>query len=624
MIVNDKKLDAILAQVQKPARYTGGEHNSVIKDWNPTQVKVVLAFPDIYDLGMSNLGLSILYDILNRKPDVLAERVFSPWPDMETAMRQNGIPLYSLETRHTLDDFDLVGISLPYQQLYTNVLGLLDLAGFPIRSTQRDTQYPLVMAGGSATYNPEPMSDFFDLFVVGEGEEVLPEIVERYRQVQHQGREAQLRSLMQIDGVYVPRFYTPHYFVDGRLKATVPRDPDIPPIISKRILATLPPPITHPIVPYIDVVFNRAAVEIQRGCTRGCRFCQAGMIYRPVRQRSAKSVVDAVEEIVRNTGHREIGLLSLSSTDHTEISNIVQRLRASTGDPQLSVSLPSSRIESVTVDLVDQLSQGRRTGFTFAPEAATDRMRDVINKPIPTEEMLTVADAVFARGWRLIKLYFMIGQPEEQDEDVLAIADLARRVLETGEKHHSRKAQVRVGVSTFVPQPHTPFQWVGMASQEAIQHKQYLLKSTLGRAKGIILNWNDPQESLLEAALVRGDRRLGPVIARAWSLGCRFDGWHEHFKPHFWWQAFHEANLSPEWYANRSRERDEALPWDHINAGVTKSWLWREWQAALRGETTVDCRQSCTACGILRTFGDLRAQTAAGDWACPPLSQQHR
>ncbi len=617
--IDSRLLDRILPQVQKPARYTGGEYNSVVKDWDGIDVKVALVFPDVYDLGMSNMGLTILYDLLNRQPDVLAERAFAPWVDMEAAMRSTGLPLFSLETRHALADFDIIGISLPYQQLYTNVLTILDLALLPLRSADRDEYHPLVVAGGSAVYNPEPMADFFDLMVVGEGEDVVLELVAAYRQVRHLDRPTQLKRLAGIDGVYVPRFYAPRYSDEGRLQGHDLLEAEAPAAVTKRIVSPLPPPVTRPVVPFLDVVFNRAAIEIQRGCTRGCRFCQAGMIYRPVRERPVEEVVQAVRETVHQTGHREVGLLSLSSTDHSQIERLVRELQSLADDEQLSISLPSSRIESVTVQLVDMLTQGRRTGFTFAPEAASDHLRDVINKSIPTAELLQVADMVFSRGWRQIKLYFMIGQPTETDEDVLAIAELAQAVLAVGRKYHGNKAQVRVGVSTFVPQPHTPFQWVAMATPEDIEHKQGLLKRAFGRGRGIIFNWNDAQESLLEAALVRGDRRLAAVIERAWRSGCRFDGWHEHFKSHLWWQAFQETGLNPEWYATRPRDEDEVFPWDHINAGVARAWLWRDWQAAQRGETRIDCRRQCTACGILTTFADERRRAAASAWGCPPL-----
>jgi radical SAM family uncharacterized protein len=486
-------LDRILPTVQKPGRYVGGEYNSVAKDWSVIDVKVALAFPDVYDLGMSNLGLAILYDILNKEEDVLAERVYVPWPDMEAAMRQAGLPLYSLETHHILRAFDLIGITLPYEQLYSNVLTLLDLGGMPLLSETRDERYPLVMAGGNAVFNPEPMADFIDFFVVGEGEQVILEVVEAFRETRRADRETQLRHIARIPGIYVPRFYDPSYFQDGTLAKVEPLVEEAEAHIVKRITPTMPPPVTKFIVPFVNVVFNRASIEIQRGCTRGCRFCQAGMVFRPVRERSVEEIIETVDAIVRETGYEEIGLLSLSSTDYSGIGPLVEALSEKYRDCNLSLSLPSSRVESVTVDLVDMLAHGRKTGFTFAPEAATDRMRDVINKSIPTQELLEVAELVYSRGWRLIKLYFMIGQPTETEEDVYAIARLARQVLAVGQKHHGRKAQVRIGVSTFVPKPHTPFQWAGLDDLDTIRHKQAILKAELRRAKGIIYNWNEPE-----------------------------------------------------------------------------------------------------------------------------------
>ncbi|GAB4540255.1 MAG: TIGR03960 family B12-binding radical SAM protein [Anaerolineae bacterium] len=626
MRVDSYILDRILPTVQKPGRYTGGEYNSIVKDWDVIDVKVALAFPDIYDLGMSNLGLAILYDILNRETDVLAERVYVPWPDMEAAMRHAGLPLYSLETHHALRDFDLVGISLPYEQLYSNVLTLLDLGEMPLLSEMRDERYPLVLAGGNAVFNPEPMADFIDFFVLGEGEQVILEIVEAYREVRGADRETQLRRMAQIPGIYVPRFYTPSYFEDGTLARIEPLVEEAAAHIVKRITPVMPPAVTRFIVPFVDVVFNRASIEIQRGCTRGCRFCQAGMVFRPVRERSMEEIMETVDAIVRETGYEEIGLLSLSSTDYTRIGPLVKALSEKYRDRNLSLSLPSSRVESVTVELVDMLAQGRKTGFTFAPEAATDRMRDVINKAIPTQELLEVAEMVYSRNWRLIKLYFMIGQPTETEEDVRAIARLARQVLEIGQRYHGRKAQVRVGVSTFVPKPHTPFQWAALDDLDTIRHKQAILKEEFREAsyrssarKGIIYNWNEPEESLLEASLGRGDRRVGRAILLAWQKGCKFDAWHEHFRPDLWRQAFEEAGLDQAWYANRPRLADEVFPWDHIDAGVQKRWLLMDWYAAQRGETKIDCREHCFNCGILTAFKGLRALTPPEAWECPPI-----
>ncbi len=617
MIVDEQRLGRILPTVSKPGRYTGGEWNSVVKDWQATPTKVALAFPDVYDLGMSNLGLFVLYDQLNRRADVLAERVFSPWPDMEAALREAGIPLYSLETKHAVRDFDLLGISLPYEQVYTNALNLLDLAGMPVWAAERDERHPLVMAGGHAAFNPEPMADFVDFFVLGEGEEVVHEIVEAFDEVRYADRLTQLRRMARIAGVYVPRFYGDRYREDGTLAEIVPADPHAPPVVTKRIVSELPPPPSRFIVPFVDTVFNRAAVEIQRGCTRGCRFCQAGMVVRPVRERPLGELLSAVDEIVRSTGFEEVALLSLSSSDYAEIRALAEAVAERYRDRHLNISLPSLRIESFSVDLADALTDGRRSGFTFAPEAASERMRRVINKYIPEQELLDVAEDVYSRGWRTIKLYFMIGQPTETDDDVRAIAELVQNVIRVGRRHHGRKAAVRVGVSTFVPQPHTPFQWEPMADLETVRRRQEILQRGL-RGRGITFNWNDPQESLLEATLSRGDRRLGAVIHTAWRDGARFDGWHDRFRPQLWWDAFAAHGLDPAWYAQRRRLADEVFPWDHIDVGLQKRWLLMDYRRSLREETLLDCREHCYACGILRTYRNERSATPPEAWKCPP------
>jgi radical SAM family uncharacterized protein len=622
MRIDDRKLDRILATVQKPARYIGGEFNSIVKDWSDPKIltKVALVFPDVYDLGMSNLGLAILYDLLNKRDDILAERVYVPWPDMETAMRAAGIPLYALESRRTLRDFDLIGISLPYEQLYTNVLTMLDMGQIPLLSAERDASYPLVCAGGNAVFNPEPMADFIDFFVMGEGEDVILEIVQAMREVENEDRDRQLRRLAQIPGVYVPRFYAITYYeADGTISNIEPLVEEAESHLVKRITPLMPPPVTRFIVPFVDVVFNRASIEIQRGCTRGCRFCQAGMIFRPVRERSLEELLETVDKIMTNTGHEEIGLLSLSSSDYTQIGPLVKAIAEKYGDRALNISLPSLRIESFSADLLEMLQGNRKSSFTLAPEAATDRMRKVINKYISTEDLLQTAEEVYSRGWRLIKLYFMIGQPTETDEDVVAIAKLAKRVLGIGREYHGNKAKVRVGVSTFVPKPHTPFQWASLASLDEIRGKQELMRQEFGRMRGIIFNWNEPEESLMEAFLSRGDRRLGAVIKTAWAKGAKFDAWNEWHRPDAWRAAFAEHALDPTWYVHRVRLADEIFPWDHINAGVEKRWLLMDWYAAEKGETKIDCREHCYHCGILTAFKGLRANTPPAAWECPPI-----
>jgi radical SAM family uncharacterized protein len=622
MRIDDRQLDRILRNVQKPARYTGGEFNSVVKDWANPEIlsRVALLFPDVYDLGMSNLGLAILYDLLNRRADTLAERVYVPWPDMEAQMRAADMPLYSLENRRDLRDFDLIGVSLPYEQLYTNMLTALDLGRMPLLSADRDETYPLVCAGGNAVFNPEPMADFIDFFVMGEGEDVIVEIIEALREVPGADRTTQLRHLAHIPGIYVPRFYGVSYYpADGTISNVEPLVEEAESHIVKRITPTMPPPVTRFVVPFVDVVFNRASIEIQRGCTRGCRFCQAGMVFRPVRERSLAELLETVDKIMVETGHEEIGLLSLSSSDYSQIGPLVKAIADKYGDRALNISLPSLRIESFSADLLEMLSGSRKSSFTFAPEAATDRMRQVINKYISTEDLLQTAEEVYSRGWRLIKLYFMIGQPTETDEDVIAIAKLAKQVLSIGQKYHGGKAKVRVGVSTFVPKPHTPFQWAGLAPLDEIRRKQALMRQEFGRARGIIFNWNEPEESLMEAFLSRGDRRLGPVIKSAWEKGAKFDAWNEWQRPEAWQAAFAEHGLDPVWYAHRVRLADEIFPWDHINAGVEKRWLLLDWHAAEKGETKIDCREHCYHCGILTAFKGLRANTPPAAWQCPPI-----
>jgi radical SAM family uncharacterized protein len=617
------RLHRILPTVSKPARYTGGELNQVIKDWDAVATHVALIFPDLYDLGMSNLGMAILYDLLNARPDVLAERAYAPWSDMEAALRAAELPLYSLETHHALRQFDILAFSLPYETLYTNTLNVLDLAGVPLFAADRDATHPLVIAGGHATFNPEPMHAFIDAFVIGEGEEVMGEIVDVYQTWKRQGgdRPALQRALAALQGVYVPALYTARYHDDGTFAALEKLDERAPLPILKRIVAKLPPPVTRFVVPYIETVHNRIPIEIMRGCTRGCRFCHAGMIQRPVRQRPVAEIVDAIADAVAQTGFDEVGLLSLSSSDYTHILELVQAVSDRFAGQHLSTSLPSLRIESFSVDLMDALKDGRRSGFTLAPEAATERMREIINKPVTTEQLLETARAIFSRGWNNIKLYFMIGHPSETIEDVQAIADVCKAVLAEGRKLVGRRAEVTAGVSTFIPKPHTPFQWVSCDTMDAINAKQDLLKRAL-RGPGLKLNWNAPEDAMLEAWLSRGDRRMAAVIYAAWQRGAKFDAWKEHFHYDRWQEAFAEIGLDPRFYTHRTRPLDEVFPWEHISIAVRKKFLTEDYLWSLRGQTRVDCRQRCFACGILPTYADMRRDNPGEVWQCPEVKSR--
>ncbi len=619
------RLERVLPTVQKPGRYTGGELNQVVKDWDKIATKVALVFPDIYDLGMSNLGVAILYDLLNQREDVLAERAYVPWTDMEAAMRENGIPLYSLETKHPLTDFDIIGVSLPYETLYTSTLNALDLAGIPLFSAERGPEHPLVIAGGHSTFNPEPMHPFIDAFVIGEGEGAIQEIVDvvqTHKRVGGSGeRKEILRELSKIWGVYVPSLYEAHYHDDGTF-ATIEKlfeDASLP--IDKRIEATLPPPTTRFIVPYVDTVHNRAPIEIMRGCTRGCRFCHAGIVTRPVRERTVDKVIEAIEDTIRHTGFEEIGLLSLSSSDYTHVVELVNKVHERFGEEHLSVSLPSLRIESVSVDLMDALKGGRKGGFTLAPEAATEKMRKIINKPVSTEQLLETAREIYSRGWTTIKLYFMIGHPSETLEDVQAIADLCKAVVAEGRKVIGGRAKVNAGVSTFVPKPHTPFQWVPCDSIEQIKAKQDLLKEEL-RGRGLKLNWNNPYETQLEAWLSRGDRHMAEVVYQAWKGGAKFDAWGEHFNYKAWMDAFESVGLDPAFYTHRQRPVDEVFPWEHLSTTLRKKFLTQDYLWSLEGRTRIDCREQCFACGILPTFAGLRRENPGDVWQCPEVKNK--
>jgi radical SAM family uncharacterized protein len=639
----ESKLDKILLKVQKPGRYVGGELNSTVKDWDTVQTKVAFVFPDIYDIGVSNVGVKILLDQVNQRDDALAERAYSPWLDMEALMREHGIPLYALESKRPLACFDLIGFTLPYETLYTNTLNILDLAGIPVRSADRDESHPIIIAGGHSTMNPEPMHAFIDAFVIGEGEEVIHDIInvimslrasvsersnlpigKEIASTPSASRNDILKALAKIPGVYVPSLYEANYLDDGTVSHIEPIIADIPKVVTKRVVAKLPPPPTKFIVPNIDIVHNRVSVEIMRGCTRGCRFCHAGMITRPVRERPVDEVVEALEAAIQSSGFEEIALLSLSSSDYTNVLELVTKVGEKFGGTHLKVSLPSLRIESVSIDLMEKLKDKRSGGFTLAPEAATERMRRIINKFVPDEEVINTTREIYARGWTTIKLYFMIGHPSETLEDVQAIADLCKRVIAEGRKVAGMRVKLNAGVSTFVPKSQTPFQWVSCDTPEQIRAKQALLRRELGRDRNIKLSLTDAEDSFLEAWLSRGDRKMAEVVYSAWKNGSKFDAWNEGKKYSAWMDAFEQHRLDPLFYTHRQRRTDEVFPWEHITAAVRKNFLFQDFRQSLEGQIRVDCRFDCFACGILPTFAQMRRENPGDVWKCPEVKSPGR
>jgi radical SAM family uncharacterized protein/radical SAM-linked protein len=586
-----------LHQIEKPTRYLGGELGSITKDLAQVDLRFALAFPDTYEVGMSHLGLAILYHILNEVDGVAAERVYAPWPDMEAALRTSGTPLASLENQLPLGAFDIVGFTLQYELSYTNILNMLDLAGIPRRRSARDASHPLVVVGGPCAFNPEPLAEFIDCAVIGDAEEAVLELVTAVRASRAAGedRHTLLERLSHIDGVYVPSLFQIDYNSDGTIKSIVPQRADYS-SVRRRFLADLEtaPYPTTPIVPFMNTVHNRVAMEIARGCTRGCRFCQAGYIYRPVRERSPEKITELLEQSLQNTGYEEISLLSLSTGDYSCIEPLLKGLMDRYVQQKVAVSLPSLRVGSLSEESMEQIKKVRKTGFTLAPEAGSERMRQVINKGITEEDLLQATQTAFTLGWRLIKLYFMLGLPTETDADLAAIIDLAARVKKSG--RGTGGADVNVAVSTFVPKPHTPFQWEPQIDLDETRRRLTFMRNGLS-AKKLRMKWHDPPLSFMEGVFARGDRRLATVLEKAVDLGCRLDGWREHFNFELWQQAFADCNSDPDWYLRR-RNDDEILPWDHIDCGIAPEFLIAERDKALAGAPTPDCRNHpCSRCG---------------------------
>ncbi len=597
--------DKILSKVQKPTRYTGGEINSVMKDKTKVDVRYGFVFPDTYEIGMSHLGIKILYHTLNERPDTWCERVFAPWSDMEELMRQNGEKLFALESGDEVKDFDILGITLQYELCYSNVVNMLDLAGIPVLAKDRDETHPIICGGGPVAYNAEPIAEVFDFFILGEGEEAIHETLDVYLEWKKSGKKdkkAFLEKLAQIDGVYVPSFYDARYNEDNTIKSITPNNPNAKAVIKKRIMSDFDktPAPDKIIVPFGEVVHDRVMLEVFRGCIRGCRFCQAGYVYRPVRERRHETLVKLADSLLNSSGYDEISLSSLSTSDYRELKELTDCLIDMTEEKKIGLSLPSLRIDNFSLELMNKVQKVRKTGITFAPEAGTQRLRDVINKNINEENILSSVSMLFRGGWTNVKLYFMIGLPTETYEDVEGIAQTAENVLskyfEIPKEERANNINITVSTSSFIPKPFTAFQWERQNTRDEIIEKQDHLKSSI-KSKRIRYNWHDNKTSYLEGVFARGDRRLLNVILEAVRLGCRFDGWGEHFDFEKWMTAFRNCGIDPDWYL-RERALDEVLPWDHISVGITKEFFLKEREKSRNAETTPNCREKCSGCGV--------------------------